>query len=466
MNYCILVNKNNKIKDNYLKKIDLVNYHSELDKDILIEKRTKKAYLSLKNYLKNLNIEIGIDSAFRTKQEQKEIIDSFLIEYGEDYVKKFVAQLGYSEHETGLALDLVIKVNNKFIIENEELEKYDSIFQKIHNSLNKFGFILRYSKDKEKITGYSYEAWHIRYVGEIPATIIYNNNLTLEEYLTIFSGILVINKEINMTSRDVVNEVSNLLGLKKIGHTGTLDPLAQGVLVLTIGRATKIGELLTSYEKEYIAGVETGKLTDTLDITGKILQEKKVTKKIDYQKLLKTFQKTYLQEVPIYSAVKIKGKKLYEYAREQKEIALPKKEVTIKEISLLKSDSTSFIFKTLVSKGTYIRSLIRDMGISINELFTMSSLIRTKQGDFSITDSYKISDIKNNSFKILKIEDVLKYPIIDMDKNLYTKVANGCIIENNFNITSKVLFKRENNLIAIYQKDGNNLKIWKMINNK
>lgn len=428
MNYIALINKNNLIKDNYFKYVELVEYINDFNKIIKIEKETLNAYLKLKEFLESINIFIDINSAYNDCGDQ----------------------IKTDEYHTGLAIDIDVK-NNMFL----EVYKY----------LNKFGFILRYPRNKESITGCSYEESHIRYVGVIPATIIYNNELCLEEYINDYSGVLVVNKEKGVTSRDVVNDISNILGIKKIGHTGTLDPLAEGVLVLTIGKATKIGELLTSYEKEYIAGVKMGVLTDTLDLDGKILK-KLDPPKIDLNKLVKSFKKTYMQEVPIYSAVKVSGKKLYEYARNGLEVKLPKKEVTIKEIELLNNNKNSFSFKCLVSKGTYIRSLIRDMGIVENNYFTMSSLIRTKQGNFSIADAYKLEDIKNNKFRIISIEDVLSmYPTIDMDDLLLKKVINGCKIDNIYNIKDKVLFKYNNKIIAIYEKNGGLLKIWKMISN-
>ena len=150
------------------------------------------------------------------------------------------------------------------------------------------------------------------------------------------NGILLIDKEKNYTSRDVVNIVAKEFNTKKVGHTGTLDPLATGVLVLTIGEATKISELLVSTYKEYEAEITLGIKTDTYDITGNVLEEKEV--KLDKNILLNTlnkFQTRYMQEVPVYSAVKVNGKKLYEYAREGIEVALPKREVEIGEIELL-----------------------------------------------------------------------------------------------------------------------------------
>lgn len=462
MNYLTLINKKNLMKDNYYKNIELVDCIDIMNNKIKIEKETFKSFLQLQSFLEKKKIFIGIDSAFRSIEEQEKIYNDFIYKYGKDYTNNFVAPIGASEHQTGLAIDLSIKVNGEFITSNEEIKKHINDFEQIHEYLKEFGFILRYPKNKKNITDYSYEPWHIRYVGSIPATIMYNNELCLEEYLNSYSGILVVNKEKGVTSRDVVNEVSHILGIKKIGHTGTLDPLAEGVLVLTIGRATKIGELLTSYTKEYIAGVKMGILTDTLDITGNILKEVDI-KPINFNNLLNSFNKTYMQEVPIYSAVKVNGKKLYEYARNGIKVELPKKEVTIKEIGLLDKDNDSFKFRCLVTKGTYIRSLIRDMGESCNSCFTMSSLTRTKQGDFSIDNSYSISDIKNNNFVILDIENVLHCPIVDMDDKLYKKIINGCKINNIYNINDKIMFKYKNKLVAIYQKENNLLKIWKML---
>ena len=170
--------------------------------------------------------------------------------------------------------------------------------------------------------------------------------------------------------------------------------------------------------------------------------------------------------MPIYSAVKVNGKKLYEYARENKSVELPKKEVTIKKIELLDSTGDSFKFKCLVSKGTYIRSLIRDMGISINEYFTMTDLLRTKQGCFKISDSYTLNDIKKNKFTILTLEDVLDYKIIVVDGELLKKVSNGAKIKDIWNVKDRVIFKdSDGKLLVIYKKDGVNLKIDKMIYN-
>ena len=285
------------------------------------------------------------------------------------------------------------------------------------------------------------------------------------------NGILLINKEKDYTSRDIVNIVSKELKTKKVGHTGTLDPLATGVLVLCVGEATKIAELLTASYKEYIAEVVLGLNTDTLDITGNVLDEKNVViSKEDISKVLNSTIGKYMQEVPIYSAVKVNGKKLYEYARNNIKVELPKKEVDIKNIELLdykiENDKTIFKIKCLVSKGTYIRSLIRDIAMKLNTIGTMKSLIRIKQGEFSINDCYSLEDIKNKEFKLIAIDEVLKeYETIYVDEYIENKIKNGSLLENRYN-KEIVLFKNKNDdllaLYKIYDKNKTKIKPYKM----
>jgi tRNA pseudouridine55 synthase len=284
-------------------------------------------------------------------------------------------------------------------------------------------------------------------------------------------GIVLINKEKNCTSRDVVNQVSKILKTKKIGHTGTLDPIATGVLVLCIGKATKLVEVITSYDKEYEAEVILGIKTDTKDITGKILKEEKaIISKENIEECLKKMIGTYNQTVPIYSAVKINGKKLYEYARNNEEIELPKRKVTIKELKLIsdityEKEKTKFKIKCHVSKGTYIRSLIEDIATNLNTIGTMENLKRTKQGNFQIASANTIQDIENNKFKIYSIEEILeKFYKIEMTDDLYFKIKNGSIIKNNYN-HDIVAFTKNDKVIAIYKeysKDKTLLKPWKM----
>lgn len=461
----ILVNKQNKIKESYLKKIKLINTKDINNKDVLIEKETYENYLKLKDFLKEKNIEIGISSAYRSIEDQEKIYNEFLKKYGEEYTKTHVAVPYTSEHHTGLCLDINVKVNGCFPKDNYELEEQKEYYESIYKYLKDFGFILRYPKGKENITGVLYEPWHIRYVGVVPATIIMNNNWTLEEYLKEFSGVIVINKKSGPTSFDIVNEVSHIFGIKKVGHTGTLDPLAEGILIIAIGKATKIVELLTSKDKEYIAEVKLGFCTDSYDTDGAILNRCNIPDNLDISNVLNSFKKTYMQEVPIYSAVKVNGKKLYEYARSGKSVTLPKKEVTIKEIELLSKNSSSFTFRTLVTKGCYIRSLIQDISKELGVYATMSRLIRTKQGVVSIDKSNTIDDLLNNNYRILSIEECLDYPIVIINDDDKFKVSNGVRLENKWNIEDRVIFKDSNNrLLGIYEVRDNMLVTWKNFN--
>lgn len=457
MTNTILVNKNNPLKESFYQKINLIKIKDIDGEETLIEKNTYLAYQNLQKALKKENIEIGIESVFREIAYQEELKNRLFIEKGEDYVKKYVAEPGCSEHHTGLAIDMAIKKDGIYQ-ENPSIEDY----QKIHSVLHKFGFILRYPEGKEDITGYSYEPLHIRYVGKIPAKIIAENNLTLEEYINNFGCILYINKPQGITSFDVVREVKKLFGLKKVGHTGTLDPIATGVMLVAVGKATKIVELLTAEDKEYIAKVELGIKTDTYDITGKVLETKEVRENINIEKTLSTFKKTYLQEVPIYSAVKVNGQKLYDYARKEKEVTLPKKEVTIKEIELLEENKNKFTFRALVSKGCYIRSLIMDISKELNTYGTMLSLIRTKQGKITLEETNTLEDIKNNHFQVHKLEEVLNFQTIIPSKEEERLLIHGVKIEDRWNISDKVIFKtNKNQLIGIYEKEGKYLKTWK-----
>lgn len=285
------------------------------------------------------------------------------------------------------------------------------------------------------------------------------------KYKNKVNGILLVNKPKGPTSRDVVDEIQEKFQTKA-GHTGTLDPLATGVLVVTLGKATKLSEILTSTIKEYEAEVMFGVETDTLDIEGKVLKEENV--QISKEKIIKTlnkFKKTYNQEVPKYSAVKIDGKKLYEYARENIDIELPKKEVTIYDIKLLdyKEDNNKTIIKfyTKVSKGTYIRSLIKDICDDLNTIGTMSNLKRTSQGKFNIKDSYTLSNIKNNEYEILKIKEALDLKQEKVNNEKKQKILNGIPFKEE---KEDVLFLDENdNEIAIYQNRDGKLRMWKML---
>lgn len=285
------------------------------------------------------------------------------------------------------------------------------------------------------------------------------------KYKNNINGIIAVNKPKGLTSRDVVNEIQKSLNTKA-GHTGTLDPMAEGVLVVCLGKASKLVELLTSMQKEYIAEVTLGLETDTLDIEGKVLKEdnKHITKN-QIEEALNFFTTTYKQEVPKYSAVKVNGKRLYEYARNNQEVTLPKKEITIYDLKLLnyKNENNKIVFTiyTKVSKGTYIRSLIRDIAHHLNTLGTMSKLTRISQGNFKIENTYTLEEIKNNNYKIISIQDALDIKIVKVNDELKQKIINGQKLNMDYD---QVLFIDNNsNELAIYKKENNELKVWKML---
>lgn len=280
------------------------------------------------------------------------------------------------------------------------------------------------------------------------------------------NGVFFIDKEIGCTSRDVVNTIIKKVGTRKVGHTGTLDPLATGVLIVCVGKATKLVDILTSEYKEYEAEVTLGIQTDTYDITGNIVKQEKVN--ITKDMVIGTLQQfigVYEQEVPIYSAVKVNGKKLYEYARNNESIDLPKRMVKIDDLKLIsdieeKDNNLIFRIWTRVSKGTYIRSLVNDIATSLGTIGVMSSLRRTKQGMISVDACKKVEDITKDSLVPVK-ELLTKYPFVYVDNVLKNDILNGKII-NNIYQSDKIIFLDQNDLVLaiykIYNKDKTKMK--------
>ena len=272
-------------------------------------------------------------------------------------------------------------------------------------------------------------------------------------------GIILINKEKGITSRDVVNKVCKKLNTNKVGHTGTLDPIATGLMILCVNEGLKLVELLTNHDKEYIAKVKVGKKTDTYDITGKVLEEKEFgLNKKDLINTLNSFVGEYNQTVPIYSSVKVNGKKLYEYARNNEEVVLPKHLVKISSIELLEFNKDNFTFKVNVSSGTYIRSLINDIGDKLNIPMTMEELTRTRVGNYYLTEASEIDNLN-----IIPIVDALNIKKIELDDNLLKKIGNGVKIENIYQ-EEIVMFTYHNNPIAIYKNDNGFLKSYRGFN--
>lgn len=268
------------------------------------------------------------------------------------------------------------------------------------------------------------------------------------------NGIIVVNKPSGVTSRDIVNDICHIFNTKSVGHTGTLDPIASGVLIITIGKYTKLGDDLTSSYKTYKATLELGKTSDTYDTEGKVIESNvQIPLEEIIMDVINSFVGNYDQEVPIYSSVKVNGKKLYDYARNGENVELPKRNVHIKSINDIKINNNIVKFTCCVSKGTYIRSLINDIGNKLKCGAIMTSLVRLSQCGFTLNDAYTIDDIKNNNFKLLSVEDVLNCEVVEASDKLYKMISNGVKIEFN---TSKeyILFKYNNKDISLYKKEN------------
>lgn len=226
-------------------------------------------------------------------------------------------------------------------------------------------------------------------------------------------GLLIVNKPKGYTSHDVVNVVRKQLNIKKVGHTGTLDPNATGVLPILIGKATKISKYLIEHNKTYIATVKLGEKTDTGDSEGQVVETKKIPeglKKEDINKVLQSFLGKQKQLPPMYSAIKVNGKKLYEYAREGKELEIKPRDIEIYKIELLEYKNSKIKFEVECSKGTYIRTLCEDIAEKIETVGYMEELQRTKVNNFQIENSILLDNItiENAEQNIIKIEEVFK----------------------------------------------------------
>lgn len=257
-------------------------------------------------------------------------------------------------------------------------------------------------------------------------------------------GVLLLNKPAGMTSHDCVAKMRRLAKTKKIGHTGTLDPDVTGVLPICIGRATKIVEYLTASSKTYEAEVTIGFSTTTEDASGEIVESKPINHIItneDVEKVLFSMTGSLEQTPPMYSAVKINGKKLYEYARAGIQIERPSRTITIHDFLLLgdvknENNKVTFRFRVTCSKGTYVRTLAVMVGEKLGYPAHMSHLVRTKSGFFDLNDCMTFEEIEKsiegNTFQdsLISIGEALKdLPKIIIHDNLAEKVKNGAVLE-------------------------------------
>ena len=239
------------------------------------------------------------------------------------------------------------------------------------------------------------------------------------------NGILLVNKPKGMTSHDVVNKLRRILHMKKIGHTGTLDPNAEGVLMVLLGNSCKILPFIKNDIKEYVAKMTFGYTSDTLDIWGNLEEfEVESYPTVDEVKeVMTTFMGKQLQIPPMVSAIKVNGKKLYEYAREGIEIERKAREIEIFELDLLSYDK-DIELRCLCSSGTYIRSLCVDIAEKLGQKGILSSLVRTRIDQFTLDQTYTLEQIENCEYSLLTNYEVLnKYPYIAYDK--IDDVKNG-----------------------------------------
>ena len=277
------------------------------------------------------------------------------------------------------------------------------------------------------------------------------------------NGVLFVNKPEGLTSRDVVNQISRIYGTKKVGHTGTLDPMATGVLIVCLGSYTKLVNLLTSSYKEYIADMKFGVNTDTGDVTGNVLETKEVNLSYDeLKRVIDTFPKEYIQTVPKYSAVKVNGKKLYEYAREGKEVELPKRQVFIEELELLEYQDGIVRFRCVVSKGIYIRSLILDIAERLDTVATMSGLVRTKQGNVSLEDCMTLESITKDT-PLKTVDELFLLPKIEVNEQDYQRVMNGNPLFFVFS-EPRIFVTHHKEVVAMYEKKEESYRIIFQVN--
>lgn len=278
-------------------------------------------------------------------------------------------------------------------------------------------------------------------------------------------GFLLIDKEVDWTSRDVCNKASHILETKKVGHTGTLDPFATGLLVVAVGKASKFIPFLEDLDKTYVAELTLGVKTNTADLTGDVIEEKSyshVTKEM-INEALKTFLGVQNQVPPMTSAISVNGQKLYKLAHKGIEIERKAREITVYELNLHTFKDNKVIFSCRVSKGTYIRTLGEDIAEKLGTVGHLSALRRIKISNFSVNSACKILDVSED--KIMTIENIAKdiMEIVEVNATYKQKIMNGVSFNKSFftnsNAKQILLVEKDNrNPLAIYELDGEKYK--------
>ena len=269
-------------------------------------------------------------------------------------------------------------------------------------------------------------------------------------------GFIIVNKPKDMTSHAVCNKIRSIMHTKKVGHSGTLDPLATGVLVVAVGKATKLINYLENQDKTYVAEALFGIQTDSYDILGNVLNKDDLSNPTDSEidAQLEVLKGSETQIPPIYSAIKVNGKKLYDYAKNGEMVEILPRKIKIhslKRISNIIDKKVSI--EVSANKGFYVRSLINDLGISLNTYAVMSNLIRTKAGKYDITISQTLEEIKENGPIIYSIEDTFSHlKRIDVNDYMAKLVLNGVILdERQFSLNEMFKIYHNDKLIAIYE---------------
>ncbi|SES78078.1 tRNA pseudouridine(55) synthase TruB [Anaerobranca gottschalkii] len=287
------------------------------------------------------------------------------------------------------------------------------------------------------------------------------------------NGILNVLKPANMTSHQVVAYIRKKLKLKKVGHTGTLDPMATGILPISIGKATRVSEYVTDLTKSYRAEITFGLVSDTGDLDGEIrvLEQNPKIDEEELKSVLKELTGTITQVPPKASAIKVKGKKLYEYYREGLEVEIPSREVTIYSLKLVEGfplTSNKGYIDIHCSKGTYIRTLCQDIGEKLGTGALMSYLIRTAVGPFNLTNALFLHQItEENYLNHLQPMDLVLTHLdkVVVPKYIATKIANGlCIKTENLYSSEVRVYDEANNFIAICKNVNGMLKPHKVFN--
>ncbi|MBR2505489.1 MAG: tRNA pseudouridine(55) synthase TruB [Bacilli bacterium] len=277
-------------------------------------------------------------------------------------------------------------------------------------------------------------------------------------------GLILINKDRDWTSRDVCNVVQKIHGTKKVGHTGTLDPFAEGLLLVTINKANKIGQFLDDFTKTYVATLKLGVKTNTGDLTGEVIETIEIPniKKEDVEKVIKTFLGDIEQIPPMTSAIHYKGRKLYEYFYEGVEVERPSRKVHIYSINLLDFKDDTIVFEVEVSKGTYIRILGEDIATKLNTVGHLTRLIRTKIGPYDIKNSINLKEL-TNQFITYTIDETLSFlDTFVVEEKMTKKVKDGLSLTIP-NIKGELVYiKSENDEpLAIYKRKENDLFVCK-----